>query len=110
MSRLRRGAHARLTRVEDAAAPLDDLAGRLRRGYADLAEQLAAGRLGRRVCAPPPPENFDTRVRDVLAAGESRAAALNLVDVETWLTGAGAYLERIQSAGVTSKSSPPGSG
>ncbi|MEE6309980.1 FUSC family protein [Plantactinospora veratri] len=110
VSRLRRGAHARLTRVEDAAAPLDDLAGRLRRGYADLAEQLAAGRLGRRVCAPPPPENFDTRVRDVLAAGESRAAALNLVDVETWLTGAGAYLERIQSAGVTSKSSPPGSG
>ncbi|MDW5327848.1 FUSC family protein [Plantactinospora sp. KLBMP9567] len=95
-SRLRRGAHARLTRVQDAAGPLDDLAGRLRRRYADLAEQVSTGRLSRPVTPPRPPEDFPARVRGVLAAGESRAAALNLVDVELWLTGAGAELERIQ--------------
>ncbi|GIG88845.1 FUSC family protein [Plantactinospora endophytica] len=96
VSRLRRGAHARLTRVEDAAGPLDDLAGRVRRRYTDLAQQLSAGRLDRRVAPPRPPEDFGDRVRGVLAAGESRAAALNLVDVEVWLSGAAADLDRIQ--------------
>ncbi|WP_422772674.1 FUSC family protein [Plantactinospora sp. WMMC1484] len=96
MSRLRRAAHARLTDVEGAAEPLDDLAGRLRRRYDDLARQLSTGRLDRPVPPPPAPEDFDRRVRGVLDAGEPRSAALNLLDVEVWLTGAGADLERIQ--------------
>jgi len=96
VSRLRQGAHARLTEVADGAAPLGDFAGRLRRGYDDLARQLYHGRLDRRVSPPPPPEGYGHRVRSALDAGESRTAALNLVDVETWLTSAGADLERIQ--------------
>ncbi|MFY1688678.1 FUSC family protein [Plantactinospora sp. WMMB782] len=101
VARLRRGGRARLTRVQDAAGPLDDLAGRLRRRYTDLAQQLSAGRLDRPVAPPGPPADFADRVRAALDAGESRAAALNLVDVELWLTGAGADLARIQPADAT---------
>ncbi|MDG4790703.1 FUSC family protein [Micromonospora sp. WMMD1102] len=101
VARLRRGGRARLTWVKDAAGPLDDFAGRLRRRYTDLAEQLSAGRLSRPVAPPAPPADFADRVRGALEAGESRAAALNLVDVELWLTGAGADLARIQPADAT---------
>ena len=93
MSRLRRGAHARLA---DAADPLDEFAGALRRRYGDLARQLYDGRLDRPVPPPSLPEDFGDRVASVLTAG-SRRAALNLVDVECWLTSAAADIDRIQT-------------
>ncbi|MBF9128445.1 FUSC family protein [Plantactinospora sp. S1510] len=95
-SRLHRGARARLPRVGDAAGPLDEFAGRLRHRYGELARQLQVGRLDQRAVPPPPPDDFPDRLRAALAAGESREAALNLVDVEVWLTSAGNNLDLIQ--------------
>ncbi|MBE1485873.1 FUSC family protein [Plantactinospora soyae] len=97
-SRLHRGARARLPRVADAAGPLDEYTGRLRQRYGDLARQLRAGRLDQRAAPPPPPDDFPDRLRAALDGGESRAAALNLVDVEVWLTSAGDSLDLIQPA------------
>ena len=98
-SRLRLGTRARLTGVAGAAGSLDDFARRLRRAYGDLVRQLCAGRLVHPVHPPPPPaDDFLDRVRAVLDAGEPRAAALNLVDVEVWLTSVGTDLDRIQPA------------
>jgi uncharacterized membrane protein YccC len=95
-SRLHRGARARLPRVADAAGPLDEFAGRLRHRYGELARQLQVGRLDQRMAPPPPPDDFPDRLRAALEAGESREAALNLVDVEVWLTSAGNSLDLIQ--------------
>ncbi|MEE6258240.1 FUSC family protein [Plantactinospora sonchi] len=96
--RLRRGAAGRLTRVAGAADRLEEYAGRIRRGYVDLAHQLHAGHLRRRVPAPAPPDDFTDEVQAVLDAGEPPSAVLNLVDVEVWLYGAGDNLDRIQPA------------
>ncbi|MGI5212383.1 FUSC family protein [Plantactinospora sp. CA-290183] len=96
--RLRHGTRTRLTTVADAADPLLELAQRLRRRYGDLARQLRIGRLRQPAWTPPSPD-IPERVRAVLAAGEPRSTALNLVDVEVWLVGVGADLERLQPGG-----------
>jgi hypothetical protein len=97
-SRLHRGARARLPRVADAAGPLDEYAGRLRHRYDELARQLRVGHLDQPVAPPPPAADFPDRLRAALDAGESREAALNLVDVQVWLTSAGNSLDLIQPA------------
>lgn len=103
--RLRRGADGCLTRVAGAADRLEEYAGRVRRGYHELARQLEEGRLRQRVSAPKP-DGFAEEVRAVLDAGEPPSAALNLIEVEVWLSGAADNLDRIQP----SPADPPAAG
>ncbi|MEO3815381.1 FUSC family protein [Plantactinospora sp. B24E8] len=107
--RLRRGADARLPRVAGAADRLEEYAGQIRRSYHELARQLEEGRLRQRVSAPAP-DGFAEEVRAVLDAGEPPSAALNLIEVEVWLSGAADNLDRIQPPSADLPAAGPGEG
>lgn len=81
----------------EVAGPLDDFAHRVRCAYGDVAGQLARGGTARSVSTPPAPDDLPTRLRTLLGAGGTRAAALDLVDLEVWLICLTAHLERIQT-------------
>jgi uncharacterized membrane protein YccC len=76
--------------------PLDDFAHRVRCAYGEVAAQLRRGEVGRVVSPPPAPDDLPTRLRELLRAGGTRPAALDLVDLEVWLICLTMHLSRIE--------------